>query len=1153
MSRFGFSKKSNNLDRPSIAPPVSTGRFGFSKKIQEEDTSDTSLFEVEQYDSDAVGIDAWAQDSGRMTSLSNYMISRFGKEDGSKKEEETNKQYIQRFLTHARSFENNSVGLMGQIDYLRGADDNQRVEFGEVYDEYLKLPSFWQEGGDSAVRAVRDTVGQMLFDPLTLVGLGVGKVVTSTVGKVAAKEGLKRVGKKSVIKEGFKKGFDKKKMATLAGLGAVGTGAYEVGFDLGTQDIERKGFVGDKTPEDDIDLVQTAIAGGIGGVIGGITGGIGSLAIGKSAKQLAREGNRKAKKKPSLEDTQNEMLSKDADKAVDIGTGRALNNAEAESFISQYKAKKAKAQKEAGVKYTPEGTHKGTPFLEPQTLVELSQKMSKVVYNLAEENPEILTKYDKHVKISDIVQKELETIGNVDIDVLDRALAKEGMNTNDFLDFMEATDGFANMQRGSKADAGRQLQADSPLGKLRKKLMEISPEEETRLNQLFGKPEETTTAVGYMYNGLKRLDRERRALMTTQIATTARNVATGLSVITFDTLSNLIESTIYHTGKNFQDFVSGKVGFREGLTKGIYDVGRDSFNLLALFANQGKSKEMTEFLLQNNPRLAKILDRTLQEVGEGEGLSGISRFFNTLNIAQDRVFRRAFLAHDIDRKLRRAGVQDTAGNIYRKADGTVDTDQLKLLGLKENDVVRGIDYLFATDKGIDSKYLKGSIDYALKNTFAYMPKKGPAHHFIKLVESLPGVPVVGTGGLPFARFTANAMMFQFKYSPLNGIGAISNYGVRKFAGKKIDDKMNQQFREQISQSLVGTAALAGAIYYRAKNQDLKWYETVPFGEKRTLDMRPFFPFAPYLVVADAIVKVANGEQDKLTGREFLEGFTGAQFRAGAAAYTVDRFFQMLGEEGATSEKIGDTAGTFIGELAGGFLTPARVVKDIVAAFDEEEAIVRDVRQTEGETAFGRGFDIFLNTTLHKNLPTLFTGADLPELESPTREAPVRRQSPLLGQLLGIRLTERRTPAETELVRLGYENYEIFPSTGDKLTDSLVKKELGPLVQDSIGELVKLKSYKNLTEAQKQNMMAKKLERLREFAKDIAKFDANIKAIKEDKEFTPFERTQYMRLPRRTRKLAEEYFIDNYGQSVAESKKYSLAIEIGRKLADIYKN
>ena len=52
--------------------------------------------------------------------------------------------------------------------------------------------------------------------------------------------------------------------------------------------------------------------------------------------------------------------------------------------------------------------------------------------------------------------------------------------------------------------------------------------------------------------------------------------------------------------------------------------------------------------MQNNPRLAKILDRTLQEVGEGEGLSGVARFFNTLNITQDRIFRRAFLDFYLD-------------------------------------------------------------------------------------------------------------------------------------------------------------------------------------------------------------------------------------------------------------------------------------------------------------------------------------------------------------------------------------------------------------------------------------------------------------------------------------------------------------------------
>ena len=43
----------------------------------------------------------------------------------------------------------------------------------------------------------------------------------------------------------------------------------------------------------------------------------------------------------------------------------------------------------------------------------------------------------------------------------------------------------------------------------------------------------------------------------------------------------------------------------------------------------------------------------------------------------------------------------------------------------------------------------------------------------------------------------------------------------------------------------------------------------------------------------------------------------------------------------------------------------------------------------------------------------------------------------------------------------------------------------------------------------------------------------------------------MRLPKRVRKLAEEYFQTNYGQSVAESKKYKLATDIGRKLAKLY--
>ena len=1131
MSKFGNIFE-DSKEQVQIKPlSVSSSRFG---GIFEDDEDEK---EIQQYNSDAVGIDAWAQDESKMSSLSTYMKKRFGQEEGEQKEDETNEQYVNRFASHASGFENNSVGLMSQIDYLRKADDNSRIEFGEMYDEYLKLPSFWQEGGRDSVKAVRDTVGQLIFDPINIFSAGVGRLAASTVGKVAVKEGLKRFIPKSAIARG----------ATAAGAVTAGETAL---FDVGLQDVERKGYIGGKTPEDGIDLFRTLVAGGIGGVLGGVIGGVASIGAGKSAKKLAQEGARKADKK-NVESMQNEMFSQEAEaSSFDAIKGPTLSDAT--KTIKRFNEKKAKAQKEQGVQYTPDGVYKDTPFLEPQILVDLSRRMSRVVYRIAEQDPEMLTKYSNTTKISNIVKDTLENIKDVDVDILETALSKEKISKNDFLDFMEVTDGFANMKRGTTRDAARQLQADSALGKMRKAIIELAPAEQNRIDKIFGQPEETTSALGYFYKGFKRLDRERRALMVTQIATTARNVATGLAVITTDTVSNLVESALYHAGKGFRAAIDGRLSL-EGSVRGLYDVGKDALALPIMFVRQGRAKEMTDFLLEDNPRLAKILDRTLQEVGEGEGLSSFSRAMNTLNIMQDKVFRRAFFAHSIDKKLRRAGVGAKAGSIYKKTDGSIDVDRLSTLQLDKDSYVGGLDYLYALDKNIDTKYLKDAIDESLKNTFSFMPKKGPAHHFIKAIEGLPGVPVIGTGEFPFARFMANAMMFQFKYSPLNGAGAVANYAI-KFAGRgfktgAMTPADNQMFREKLSQGLVGTAALYTAIEYRSRNQDTKWYEAKN-NEGKILDLRPFFPLAPYLIVADAWVKVANGETEKLSGRDILEGFTGAQFRAGAASYTIDRFYELLGQEGdVTGEQIGETVGRYAGELVGGALTPLRVLKDINAAFDEDAAILRDSRQIEGEGGVERGVDVFLKTTLHKNLPNIVgLEDDIPEYVSPTRDEPIRFQSPLLGQILGLRFKERRTPVETELTRLGYENFEIFRTTGDRETDNLIKKELAPLVENLLGQYVETKAYNSLTEPQKQTKIGGTLKLLRAFAKKRAKLKAQVDTTKE---FTPFERTEFNRLPRKKKALANEYFMKNFGVTIEESKRYREGKFLALELSKLY--
>tara|TARA_A100001391_G_scaffold82407_1_gene53849 strand:+ start:2201 stop:5713 length:3513 start_codon:yes stop_codon:yes gene_type:complete len=1153
-----------------------TGSSSYADFYDLEEEKEKQQIKADPATEDAKGIEAWAQDQERMNNLSTYMISRFGEEDGIQKKEESNQDYIKRFITHARKIENNSVGLMSQIDYLRGADDDQRIAFGTVYDEYNNLDYF----ADGTARAVKDTVTQMLFDPINLFSFGIGKLAASTVGKVAVKEGFKRFIPKSAVKRG-------------AIAGAVGGGSFTVLEDIGMQDVERKGFVGDARPEDEIDLFRASTAFGLGAVVGGTAGAIaGKLTrepLSDEAKKLdprkaSKIGAEKNKKKPSLTVEQDKMLAKDAEiEGFDPSKGVTLANATKQ--VKEFQRKKAKEMREKGVQYTPEGLYKDTPFLEPQLLLALNKKMSKVVYNIAKEDPSILTKYGKNVQISDIVHDTLIRAANegdegIAKDVLDRALRKEGISSDDFIDFMEATDGFAKMKKGTASEAGATLAVDSPLGKMRKALLDISPEAKTRIDEIFGNPDEGMSALGFLYSGARRLDRERRALMVTQIATTARNVATGVAVLGFDTASNIMEASLYHTGRAFREAINiaaGRSKFSgQALKRGMDAWFKDSTSLVVLMVNQGKAKEMTDFMLQHNPRLAKILDRTLQEVGEGDGLSGFSRWMNYLNITQDRVFRRAFFAQSIERKLRRAELSDTAENIYRKADGTVDEDRLKLLGLKKDSRIEGLNYLYAMDKELDVDLLKDGIDEALKNTFAFMPKKGPVHHLIKAVEGLPGVPIFGTGEFPFARFMANAMAFQLKYSPLNGIGSTFNYsvkyGMRKAgilgqkaqgkAGRVMSEAENQKFRESFSQSMVGTAALATAIYYRTKNQDTKWYEGKN-SEGKTIDLRPFFPLAPYLIVADIAVKISNGEESKLNAKDILEGFTGAQFRAGAASYTVDRFFELIGQEGSiTGEQVGETFGTYLGELTGGFLTPLRVVKDIEAAFDEELAILRDTRQIEGEGGTQRAFDSFIKSSFHKNLPN-FLGElpvvgelfaqdkDLPEFKSPTREGPVRRQSPLLGQILGLRFVERRTPVETELVRLGYENYEIMPSKGDKLVDSLIKKELGPLVNEYLTDTINSDNYINATENQKQNIIKKRLEKLRKYSTDVAKIKAAMKAEEEDAPFTPFERTEWMRTSKLARRLANEWFLENEGESVDDSKRYREGRKIGLALQRLY--
>ena len=84
-------------------------------------------------------------DTDYMDMLREYQEKRFG-EDGKQRDDETDEEYLRRFVSDVREFEWNSIDLGQQINWIRSADEEDRIKFGYLYSELDNLQSFMEEG-----------------------------------------------------------------------------------------------------------------------------------------------------------------------------------------------------------------------------------------------------------------------------------------------------------------------------------------------------------------------------------------------------------------------------------------------------------------------------------------------------------------------------------------------------------------------------------------------------------------------------------------------------------------------------------------------------------------------------------------------------------------------------------------------------------------------------------------------------------------------------------------------------------------------------------------------------------------------------------------------------------------------------------------------
>ena len=1140
---------------------------------------------VEKQTDDMLSFQELASDGDYMEMLREYSENRMG-DEGKQQEDESNEDYLKRFLSHTREFEFNSIDLGQQLDWVRTANEEQRMKFGYLYSQLDRLPSFYEEGGTGSISAMRDFGKALITDPLNYIGFGAGKVAT-TIGTRAVVKALKEGGKKVAIEKAAKlasvtaakragkeeaaKLSAKRMLSTTGGKVAAGGIAVEAGAaavqDLKLQEVEMlTQKYGDATP-DEKDLLRAGLVGTVGlagGALGvKLSGGLGGEQILKNARQMRIKQYKIAK---DLTSRNKKLAAKEAGErameATTVSASGIFDTAAGRETLDMLGG-----QAESGLTQTQFNT-------------ELMQRMGRVVTNVVEdlaESGRLGEMVDVDTKASEVIGKIVsealnkskgataekvqeqtirmlrgegkekglgDVLGDLDVDgdTLQAAISKAGLTTEQFV----------NAFGTSFSDAGKYLQTASKVGKIMKGIKEVDPE---LAKQIIGDSDADSIIgpLGKAHSFMQRLDRERRALMVTQVATTVRNVATAGTRLTMDMAADLIESTLYQIGRGSDAAMTGNAS--TGAVNAPTSIVRDAFGRLNRMRHATGTAELTDALLKHNPRLAARMDRTLEEQGAGESLTKVTRMLNGLNIAQDLFFRRAIFTDAIDKRLRRAGVI---------VDNPTKMGQYKSL-----------EEFAAAGKSLPAKVLSEAVEDSLDFTFSRMPKPGSGragdtvgHYFLKFNEAIGPVPgPIGTAAFPFGRFMVNALQFQMKYMPTSAVTAAYKVGMGKYvqnmakaaaAAGDMDlatkqgakaSKALAEARADFSKSLVGTAALISAIKYRADNQDIKLYEARN-DDGTTSDLRPFFPLTPYLALADVIVKVSNDKPVDI--QEFLEVFTGAQFRTGASSYVLENMDELLRAEGdtITSERMSEIMGGYVGEMFGGAMTPVRVIRDIQAAYDTEAAVVRDARQVEG-VGGGERFVNALKNTVAKDIPGL--AKELPAIESPTREGDVYRQSPLVGQITGLRREAKRNPAEVEFERFGIERFEIVPGSGDKMADAAVKKALGPIVEKRISDLVTSERYLAKTDNQKRVMLNEYMKMYRSRAKQLATIEA-----KKDtsKPYTPFDRAEYSKLSNLATRMADEYYKNKYdGKTVIEMQELEpnvnhlkKAVAIGRRLA-----
>lgn len=520
-------------------------------------------------------------------------------------------------------------------------------------------------------------------------------------------------------------------------------------------------------------------------------------------------------------------------------------------------------------------------------------------------------------------------------------------------------------------------------------------------------------------NILRSVENFRRGMMVSQLKTAVRNAGSAVGRITMASFDDAVQSIL------------GGGGMKE-----MWNSIRSDFGALPGIRN----KELLNQVLDGNPLTKDQLLYT--SVNEATLLNKVSRAVNTMNVYQERAFRKYAFQAKLEKLARDSGAK------------------------LEN----------MNPEKIPDVWLETATKHALDMTFAASGGK-MAKKAVKMYDDFP---ILYTISNPFPRFVfGNSIPFLIEHSPYGLMKALSPSVVNDLAKGN-----SKEFSKAASRGLIGSTMLASAMDLRDKAGGEKWYELVIENEDGTttnIDTRPYAPMSLYLFMAQVIDDAKNPDKiSTLTAGDFTDVALGLN-RVGGTGLVLGDIIRS-----GDVKSVKETLSKFGGDWLGAFTTPVAQVKDVAQAISGNTV----ARDTSGDTVAEK----LLNPTL-RNIPSIpFLGLEgealLPPRRSPLKPGVIEQESigllpgGIASQVTGANL-QVKTPVQREVDRLDV-NYSIWnPRTGNKEMDrrqTAIMGEYAPQIEGFIMSDM----YQNMDDARKKVALEEVLKRFKSISLDRLK-------------------------------------------------------------------